>query len=343
MTGPSSARTWGKRLAIAAVAVSLLGGGYATMNWAALKAGWAAKELREASSDEARAAAAAKLVALGEPGLPCLVELLRSDDSPGCLAVVAALRELWKDTPPTDPAFAAKCRPILADAATYSDAGKDAILDLAADAVRCPDADVAARGRDAVRAGLTATAPETVARAAGVAALPEVNLKADVVPLLADARAEVRRAAIRAVGPAVRGAEPVIGDEEMFRWLNDPDLEVQAVCEASLATRGMDGDQIGAARKLTHPEASERLKLLLDLRWGRDTVRDPGPWLERLSRDADPAVRAGAARVACECQLTFAGWLDRLAIEDPDGSVRDIAAYYRAKAAEVKQAGFEDR
>ena len=37
MTGPSSARTWGKRSAITAVAVLLLGGGYVYMNWAALK------------------------------------------------------------------------------------------------------------------------------------------------------------------------------------------------------------------------------------------------------------------------------------------------------------------
>jgi hypothetical protein len=342
MSGPSSGRKWGKRLAVGAVAVLLIGGGAVAMSWSTLKAGWAAKAVRAAGSDEARAAAAANLVALGESGLPRVVELLKSDDAAGCLAVAAALREAWKDTPPADPAFAAKCRPILADAAAYSEAGKDAVLELAADAMRCPDADLAALGRAAVRAALTATAPDAVARAAAVASLPEVGLKAELVPLLRDERAEVRRAAMMAVGPAARG-EPVIGDEELFPWLHDPDVEVRAVCESALATRGMDGDQIAAARKLTHPDAAERLKLLLDLRWGRDTVRDPGPWLERLSRDADPAVRAGAARVACECRLTFAGWLDRLATEDPDGTVRDVAAYYRAKAAEIRPAGFVDR
>ena len=342
MSGPTSGRKWGKRLAAGAVAVLLVGGGAVAMSWSALKAGWAAKAVGSAGSDEARTEAAAKLVALGEPALPRVIDLFKSDDAAGCLAVASALREAWKDTPPTDPTFAAKCRPILAAAAAYSDAGKDAVLEIAADAVRCPDAEVVALGRAAVRAGLSTTATDTVARAAAVASLPEVGLKAEVVPLLRDERAEVRRAAMMAVGPAVRD-EPVIGDEELFPWLHDPDLEVRAVCESALATRGMDGDQIAAARRLTHPEAAERLKLLLDLRWGQDTVRDPGPWLERLSRDADPAVRAGAARVACECQLTFAGWLDRLATEDPDGTVRDIAAYYRAKSAEIRQAGFEGR
>lgn len=148
---------------------------------------------------------------------------------------------------------------------------------------------------------------------------------------------------MRAVGPVARGVDPVVGDEDLFRWLNDPDLEVRAHCEAALATRGLDGDQVTAARRLTHPDAGERLKLLVDLRWGRDTVHDPGPWLERLSRDADPAIRAGAARVACECRLAFAGWLDRLATEDPDGTVREIATHYRARAAELKQAGFDGR
>ena len=76
------------------------------------------------------------------------------------------------------------------------------------------------------------------------------------------------------------------------------------------------------------------------MRWNRDGIRDPGPWLERLSRDADPAVRAGAARVACESKLAFAGWLDRLAKDDPDGTVRRIVLFHRTRAAELKQVGY---
>ena len=59
-----------------------------------------------------------------------------------------------------------------------------------------------------------------------------------------------------------------------------------------------------------------------------------------MSRDADPAVRAGAARVAYECKLAFAGWLDHLAKDDPDGTVRRIVQFHRSRAAELKQVGY---
>ena len=60
---------------------------------------------------------------------------------------------------------------------------------------------------------------------------------------------------------------------------------------------------------------------------------DPEPWLERLSRDPDPAVRAGAARVAVEVaaerRLPVPVWVARLADADPDPTVRRIAGFYR--------------
>jgi hypothetical protein len=161
-----------------------------------------------------------------------------------------------------------------------------------------------------------------------------------VAPLLDDPAAEVRRAAMLAVGPAPEGAHPVVGDEELFRWLHDPDLEVRNLCEAALATRGLDEVQVQLARQLTSPDAADRLRLLVDLQRAGDAVKDPGPWLERLSRDPDPAVRLGAARVAFERRLVFAGWLDRMAEADPDPTVRRWAGYYRGLSAAVRQAGF---
>jgi hypothetical protein len=38
--------------------------------------------------------------------------------------------------------------------------------------------------------------------------------------------------------------------------------------------------------------------------------------------------------------LTFAGWMDRLADQDADPTVRHWAAYYRRQAAAVRQTGF---
>jgi HEAT repeat protein len=161
-----------------------------------------------------------------------------------------------------------------------------------------------------------------------------------VVPLLSDPDAEVRRAAMLTVGPAGDGSHPVVGNEELFRWLHDRDPEVRELCGDALKTRGLDAEQVHLARQLTHPDPAERLKLLVDLRFAGEAVKDPGPWLERLSRDPDPAVRLGAARVAFESRLLFAGWLDRLADQDPDPTVRRWAGYYRGLSATVKQAGF---
>ena len=72
--------------------------------------------------------------------------------------------------------------------------------------------------------------------------------------------------------------------------------------------------------------------------FAKESLGEPGPWLERLSRDGDPAVRAGAARVACERKLPFANWVRRLAMEDPDAGVRRVAGFHRGRM-DVQQAG----
>jgi hypothetical protein len=54
-------------------------------------------------------------------------------------------------------------------------------------------------------------------------------------------------------------------------------------------------------------------------------------WLGRLTADPDPAVRAGAARVAAARRADLGGRLEEMSRSDPDGTVRRIAAYYRDK------------
>jgi hypothetical protein len=68
-------------------------------------------------------------------------------------------------------------------------------------------------------------------------------------------------------------------------------------------------------------------------------VPDIGPWLARLGQDADPAVRAGAARVAFECRIAAGAWLDDLADRDADPLVRSVAGHYRGRAKAVRAAG----
>jgi hypothetical protein len=149
---------------------------------------------------------------------------------------------------------------------------------------------------------------------------------------LADDNPEVRRAAVLAVGPVADGKPPLVPDDDLFPRLHDPDREVRELAAAALRGRGLTDVQVQLARQLASPDAGDRLKLLLDLT-DSDGVRDVGPWLERLSRDPEPAVRLGAARLGCECRVAFAGWLDRLADTDPDPLVRQGATYWRKRAA----------
>jgi HEAT repeat protein len=164
---------------------------------------------------------------------------------------------------------------------------------------------------------------------------PHLKLRADLVPLLAAPEPEVRRAALFAVGPATDDA-PVIGDEDLFRWLHDPDPGVRRGCQDALASRGRTDAEIRLGRRLTHPDPAGRLDLLLDLR-ADDELPDPEPWLERLARDPDPGVRAGAARVAAELtaerRQALPPWVNHLADADPEPTVRRIAAFYRSGTA----------
>jgi HEAT repeat protein len=327
-----------KRIGVGVLAVVAAAGGYAAYSWKDLSLRLTASQFRSATTAETRADLAAKLLAAGDAGVARLIDVLRSGSSEQCAAIADAVSQHLDGVPPDDPRFTSVCRLILSAADTFSDPGTDAALHLLPYLLRCGTPDAADRCRALAKCGLGRSA-EVKIRVVRAAVSPQLGLRAELVPLLTDPSAEVRRAAMAAVGPAGAG-EPVIDTEDLFRWLNDPDDMVRALCEAALTTRGLEPEQIDAGRKLTHPEASERLGLLADLERGRaDVFRDPGPWLERLSRDPDPAVRAAAARVGFESRLTLAGWLDRL-IQDPDPTVRRIATYHRGRAEQLKQAGF---
>jgi hypothetical protein len=331
---------WAKRVGLGFGLAVLAAGGYAALNWTSLSARYAGHRFRSATTDEDRTRAAARLLGYGDAGMPYLVDAFRSDDPAVCSATETAVRDHLASVPPADARFAGCCRPLLDGFDTYSDPGKAAVLGLVPEFLKCPEPDAVGKCRAAVRAGLGCKSAEGKVRAVRLALRPEVGLKPDVAPLLSDPAAEVRRAAMLAIGPAADGSHPAVGDEALFRWLHDPDPEVRELCAAALKTRGLDAAQVHLARQLTHPDPAERLKLLVDLRWAGEAVKDPGPWLERLSRDPDPAVRLGAARVGFESRLVFAGWLDRLADQDPDPTVRKWAGYYRGLAAAVKPTGF---
>lgn len=168
-----------------------------------------------------------------------------------------------------------------------------------------------------------------------VAGRPAFGMSAEVVAMVTDESPSVRKAAILAIGTD----REAVNEETLFRLLSDRDDDVKMAAGATLSARGLDEPQIELGRKLLHPEAAVRLSLLGDLLRNDGTVSDLGPWLMRLSRDANPAVRAGAARLAFEGRVRSADWLDDLAERDPDPLVRSVAGHYRSRSNAVRAAG----
>jgi hypothetical protein len=145
-----------------------------------------------------------------------------------------------------------------------------------------------------------------------------------VVPLLKDGSPEVRRAAVLAVGLA----EKIISADDLLPLLHDADPEVRRLCEKALGGRGLGPAHIRIARKITDARPGERLEVVHYLLRMDDL--DPGVWLQRLSQDPAPAVRAAAIRLGAEDpgESAFAERVAQMAREDPSETVRQLAAHY---------------
>ncbi len=328
-------RKWVLRVGLFVVVVATGAGTWAALHLDEVKAAYAALQLRNAATDDDRARAADRLAALGDPGAERLVGFVRSGSDPCRAAAAAALDRHLAAMPDGDPRAVALGGRVL-DALPGCDAGgRRAVLELVLVVLKKTGGAHAAKCRDAVAAGLKMPDPAARVTAARLALLTDVNLRTDVLPLLNAPEPEVRQAALFAAACAPEGGQ-VLGDEELFRWLNDPDAGVRKVCRDALVSRDRSETEITLGGRLTHPDPLERLKLLMDLRYD-DEVPDPDPWLERLGRDPEPAVRAGAARVAVEVaaerQLSCPGWVSRVADADADGTVRRVAAFFRKQFA----------
>ena len=315
--------------------VALVGAGvYAATHFTELRAAYAARQLRHASTDDDRAKAATTLANLGELGIRRLINFVRAGDEGQRNAAAGALHQLLDAMPNSDGAAIAIGLE-LRNAFPACDAnGQRAILTVfPAVLAKMGSTPHVAECRGVVAAGLKMADPASRVLAVRLAIHPEVRMRPDVVPLLNAPEAEVRRAALVAVATTTEGE--LIGDEELFRWLHDADEGVRKVCRDALVTRGRSDAEITLGGRLVAPDPRERLKLLLDLLYD-DVLADPEPWLERLSRDPEPAVRAGAARVAIEVtarkRQTCPAWVSRVAESDADATVRRVAAYFHRQA-----------
>lgn len=289
--------------------------------------GYCAERL-ERASDDGRSAWADKLAACGEPAVPTLLGLLRHDDPNVCGAAKGALDNLTGGWAKDDPRRATFARRFVEAEPRFSTPGRAAALDLLPAVLADADADVAQKAKAMVATAAKSESVDVRVQAVAAALRPEVDCLDMVVPLISDPAVEVRRAAVLALGPA-RDGRPALGDDELLRCLHDPDPEVRQLCEMGLRSRGRSPRDIRLGRRYTAPDAAERQKLLIDL--ADEDELDVTVWLDRLTADPDPAVRAGAARLAVERHADLRERLEQMSRTDPDGTVRRIAAYYRQK------------
>jgi hypothetical protein len=290
---------------------------------------WYCVERLERAAEGDRGRWAEELVAVGEPAVPSLLGLLRHDDPGVCAAAKRALAQVAGVTPADHPKRLAFARRFFEAEPRFSTPGRSAALELLPIVVACGDADVVQNAKGMVGTAAKSESIDLRVQAVATALRPEVDALDQIVGLVNDPDAGVRRAAVLALGPVRDGARTVLGDDELLRCLHDPDGEVQQLCEMGLRSRGRSPRDIRLGRRYTAPNPAERQKLLLDLAEEEDL--DVTVWLERLTADPDPAVRAGAARVAVERRADLGDRLEQMSRTDPDGTVRRIADYYRKK------------
>ncbi|MFO0968876.1 MAG: hypothetical protein U0793_25260 [Gemmataceae bacterium] len=149
-----------------------------------------------------------------------------------------------------------------------------------------------------------------------------------VVPLLKDKEARIRKAAL----VALAGERDLVPDDDLILLLHDPDLGVQDVCEQALRSRGLQDSHILLARLISDDDPAARLQVLDHLHRAPDLA--PGVWLERLTRDPAPAVRAAAVRAAAGApEAGLRSRLGEMARGDASPTVRQLAVFYLTKGA----------
>ncbi len=171
--------------------------------------------------------------------------------------------------------------------------------------------------------------PNAKVRAAAVqtALNPDLQLLEQLPKMLYAERveqdAEVRMFLLLGLG----NKEAYLPTDQLLTYLHDPEPEIGEIALQALKSRGLTPERIRLAQLVSNPDPVMRSKVpsqLLEV-----PELDVGLWLEKLSHDPSPAVRAAVVRTAGEIQeAKFLRILERLSEKDPNPTVQQLANFY---------------
>lgn len=262
--------------------------------------------------------------------------VLKSDSPEACMALIETANQTPLHNSHDEQKFLAASQLVFANLENLDPLSLDSAMILLLQSSKIATADAKSK----VQGLFNSSHADLKIAACKIAVLPEFELQSSVVNLLKDQNPNIRQAAIIALAAPEAGAK-YLSEEELFPFLSDVSESVCLSAQKALQQRGLNAQQISLGRRFAHQNAQERIKLLDEL-MESEIVKDLSPWLMRLSKDADPAIRAGVARVAFESRTT-GQWLDDLADRDNDLLVRQIASYYRRivqKSSDIAPAQF---
>lgn len=309
-----------RRTVLVAICASALLTGLGVWQYAPLRAAQHANRLASAPADM-RETLRADLVAMGDHAVDPLVGLLDRDDDGLCEIAGDILLDVVNGLP-AERKRAAGLR--ARDSFGKNSVGGQAAVLVLLSRLVAEDPTLIEEIRPLIASGSKATSPQVRAAAVRLMSQPGVAKEEEIRILLGDGAPQVRRASL--LGLAGFGENPTTGPDEFFPLLHDSDPENRRLAELILRGRGLRTADIRLARRFTHPDPSERLRLLLDVQ--TDDGVNTASLLDRLATDAVPAVRVAAVRSAAENGIDLGDRVREMSREDQSESVRWLAGHY---------------
>lgn len=353
--------------------VTLAAGGVGVWKRQAVFAWYHARQLSSVTP-ELRQSYVARFEQLGEPGALALVDLLHFPNESSCqnagfilsrllaawgetdarretvLSVLAesvagfspcgqaecvgVLQQLLGDQPEPSPAIVAVMTRLLNQIGSNAEA-RLASLELTSELLRHEGIQAGAlvgQAKAWVVAGLRETNPQVRMAAVRLAVVPALRAHDLLPPLVVggtpDSSPEVRQLVLLALGEH----DTLLGTDDLCKFLHDENAQVRQVCERALRARGLSARQITLARLVNDPRPAARAEVpALVLQTPElDTVM----WMEKLTRDPAPAVRAATARALGTAPAQrLEALLRQLAERDVDPTVQEIARYFWGQPA----------